>query len=283
METTFCGRDCEACEQREKLNCPGCQEGPGRLYGGECVIANCSRTKGHTGCSVCEFRNKCAKLRKKESMPQSWSRRIEEKQARKAESLVHAAFLGKWLSILFWMVIPIALSSLMTKDTVIAYAPKLYLPGQILNAVFFIMYGCILLKLRSEDSHYQVAGICTVVAGAVTGLFVLVTLGKTMPDWSIYVSVPVMVLEMVSEYNEFAGHSGVLSGFDAIMSGKWKALWKWYVVIYGIVLLSPLLVMVFGFLGAILTMVAAFAVIAIGIVKLCYLYNSAKLFREFKG
>lgn len=49
-----CGIDCEACEGREKANCPGCAGTNGKPFWGECAVATCCLTKGHDHCGQCK-------------------------------------------------------------------------------------------------------------------------------------------------------------------------------------------------------------------------------------
>ena len=65
----ICGRMCDACTWKEQLDCPGCQDGPGRRFSGGCPIADCCREKGHTACVTCTFSTGCA-LRRRD-MPQN--------------------------------------------------------------------------------------------------------------------------------------------------------------------------------------------------------------------
>lgn len=208
---------------------------------------------------------------------------MQNEQNQKAAIAARSVVLRKWLWILFWLIIPSSIASIMTNDTIINWFPSLFLPGQILSALCFAAYGCILLKLRSEDPHYQTAGICTLVAGAAAILLFAVTIGAETLSWTLVISLPAMVLGIVSEYYEYMAHSAVLSGVDNVLSDKWNQLWKWYIGTYGSILGSVVLVLIIPILGALLMIAASIVAIVVSIMKLVYLYRTAKLFREYEA
>ncbi|HOJ10905.1 MAG TPA: DUF3795 domain-containing protein [Clostridiales bacterium] len=51
MNKSICGLDCNGCELKD--TCGGCVATNGRPFGGECVIAVCSQSKGQEHCSKC--------------------------------------------------------------------------------------------------------------------------------------------------------------------------------------------------------------------------------------
>lgn len=53
MAETFCGKDCDLCQEKLSEECRGCKEGPGRRFGGNCPIADCCREKYHANCDTC--------------------------------------------------------------------------------------------------------------------------------------------------------------------------------------------------------------------------------------
>ena len=40
MTETFCGKDCDLCQEKLSEACRGCKEGPGRRFGGDCPLRN---------------------------------------------------------------------------------------------------------------------------------------------------------------------------------------------------------------------------------------------------
>jgi hypothetical protein len=56
-----CGIDCNSCNYKMQMSCPGCQATKGKPFWGECLLATCCTQKGHDHCGQCqEF--PCAKL-----------------------------------------------------------------------------------------------------------------------------------------------------------------------------------------------------------------------------
>ena len=77
-----------------------------------------------------------------------------------------APFLGKWLWILFWLVIPQSLASLLNSDLFDSQSVFRFL-GLLLQAAYLLSYGLVLLKLSSHIARYRTAGICFLVGGMI--------------------------------------------------------------------------------------------------------------------
>ena len=54
MAFAYCGLDCEICDYRERMNCPGCKACGGEMFWGKCSIAACCITKQIENCSKCD-------------------------------------------------------------------------------------------------------------------------------------------------------------------------------------------------------------------------------------
>ena len=281
MTENYCGKSCAECEMKEQLNCTGCKAGPGRQFGGDCELAKCVRDKGHETCDTCGFKGNCGTLRNRDRMPDYRLRKIEQEEMRKAAIAKRAPILGKWLWIIFWLIIPSTIGSLMANETTAKILPGLFLPGQIINAVCSLTYGAILLKLDSEEDRYRTAGICALIAGGVTAVVALISGAGEEPTWTLLFTLPAAVVAMVGEYNEYMGHSAVLSGVDNELSEKWEVLWKWYVGLFLGMFGCILIMLIIPILGAIALIAAAIGTVVVSILKLVYLYRTAKIFREY--
>lgn len=281
MAETYCGKCCKDCAQKETLNCSGCKTGPGRQFGGDCELAKCIRSKGHESCDTCGFKGNCGTLRSRDSMPDYRRRKIEAEEQRKAAIAKRAPVLGKWLWIVFWLIIPSTIASFMTHETIVEYLPGLYLPGQILSAVCSLTYGLILVKLASEEDRYKTAGICALVCGVVSAVVAIISGTGETATWTLIFTLPAAVVSFVGEYNEYMAHSIVLSGVDNELSEKWEKLWKWYICMFGAMIGSILVMLIIPILGALVILAAAIGTIVVSIMKLVYLYRTAKIFREY--
>lgn len=281
MAETYCGKNCAECTQKELLNCQGCKYGPGRRFGGDCKIAKCVMEKGHETCDTCSFTGNCSIQRSCTGMSEERIRRLEAEAARKAEAAKQAPLLGKWLWIIFWLIIPSSVASILTNQTVIQYLPGLNLPGQILNAICCAIYGISLLKLASTDEHYRKAGIFVLIAGGVSAAVAVVAgaTGET-PTWTLLLTIPAAIVALVGEYNEYMGHSAILSGVDNELSEKWDVLWRWYIGLFLGMFGCILVMLIIPILGALALIGAAIGLAVISIKKLVYLYHTAKLFRS---
>ena len=281
MAETYCGKTCAECTKREELNCQGCKAGPGRQFGGDCELAKCVRDKGHETCDTCGFKGNCGTLRSRESMPDYRIRKIEAEAMRKAAIAKRAPVLGKWLWFIFWLIIPSSIGSIMSHETTAKILPGLVMPGQIINAICSLTYGAILLKLGSEEDRYRTAGICALIAGGVSAVVAIITVAAEEATWTLLFTLPAAVVAMVGEYNEYMAHSAVLSGVDNELSEKWEVLWKWYIGLFLGMIGCILLMLIAPVLGAIVILGCAIGTVVVGILKLVYLYRTAKIFREY--
>ena len=283
MAETYCGKTCAECSQKESLNCQGCKYGPGRRFGGDCKIAQCAMEKGHETCDTCSFMGNCSIQRSCTGMPEERIRRLEAEAARKAEAAKQAPLLGKWLWIIFWLIIPSSVASILTNQTVIQYLPGLNLPGQILNAICCAIYGISLLKLASVEEFYKKAGIFVLIAGGISAVDAIATgtAGAVQaPAWTWLLTIPAGIIALIGEYNEYMGHSAVLAGVDNELSEKWVSLWKWYIGLFLGMLGCILVMLILPLLGALALLAAAIGVVVVSIKKLVYLYRTAKFFRN---
>lgn len=281
MAETYCGKTCAGCAHKENLNCPGCKAGPGRQYGGDCTLAKCCREKGHQECITCGFSGNCNTLRGKDRMPEYRLKAIEAEKLRTAAIAKRAPVLGRWLWVLFWLFIPSSIAAFLTNENIAGSIPSVFIPGQVLSAICSFIYGIILIRLTSEEERYRTAGICALVCGAVSVLIAWISRDPEFVSWTLLLSLPAAIVSFVGEYNEFTAHSIVLTGLDNGQSEKWSSLWKWYIGMYGAMLGSILIILIAPILGLLVTIGAGIGLIVVSILKLVYLYRTAKLFREF--
>ena len=280
MLETYCGKSCATCSNRINHNCPGCKEGPGHQRSSVCEIAQCCRTKALDGCHNCGRNVTCNKFKSKESGTENRMSRYSDEKYERDLLLVQVPLMAHWLKILFWLIIPSTLSSLMTYDAVVELFPFLYGPGLVLNALSKVCYGYILMRLASECSEYRTAGICLLIAGAVD--FLITSSLPVGNHWSLLLTVLTSFIAFVGEYNEMSAHDFMLIKVDFAQSEKWTKLRKWYTTIFMISMFSLLLTMIIPMVGAILALIASAAMIVITVLKLRCRYRSADIFKNFK-
>lgn len=76
-------------------------------------------------------------------------------------------------------------------------------------------------------------------------------------------------------------HSIVLTGVDNELSKKWEVLWKWYIGLFLGMFGCIIVMLIAPVLGAIAILGCAIGTIVVSILKLVYLYHTAKIFREY--
>lgn len=288
MAETYCVKTCESCSQKEALNCPGCKAGPGRLLQGTCEIAQCCRSKGHETCLTCTTKPYCGKFSGRANMPEYFARKQRTAQEHKDMVARRAPFLGKWLWLLFWLVVPSEIAGLMTNDTVAGWFPALLVPGQILTAVTLIAYGGILWVLREEDERYRTAAKCTFASAVLSVITLLIGSAEALSGIVVILTLGNGVVAMFGEYNEYTAHATVTNILDSHLSEQWDNLWKWYIGTFAATLGSAVLAIVvaamqLGLLAILLMLAmvaAAIGTAVVGILKLVYLYRTAQLFRH---
>lgn len=281
MAETFCGKNCGECPQKEVLNCPGCRTGPGKGFDGDCELASCCRGKGHEQCETCIFSGNCGTLRRKDYFPEDRRRKREAAAAEKAAMARRAPLLGKWLCILFWLVVPSTIASLLTEEWITGLVPGLYIVGIILQLGCALTTSLVLWKLSEAEDRYRTAALCSLTAAAVTLFLAAVTRGDDIPTWTLLITLPAAVVSLVGEYNQFTAHTIVTTPLDRELSEKWTRLWKWYIGSFAVLLGSLFLMLLIPILGLLAMLAAAIALTVTAIIKYIYLYQTAKLFREY--
>lgn len=281
MSETYCGKSCSECMQREELSCPGCKEGPGRHFGGDCELAKCCTEKGHEECDTCGFRENCGTLQSRERQPEHRRWRKEAEEYQKEALARRAPVLGKWLWLLFWLIVPEALAGIMGSEYVMKGAPGVYMAGQLLNVVCSAVYGAILFKLSAEEERYRTAGICALISAAVSAVIAVLFGAAQAPTWSLLITLPGAVLSFVGEYHEYYGHADVLAGAQTELSERWLTLWKWYAGCMIGMIGSMLLVLISPILAVIVLLGVTVGSFVVSITKLVYLYRTAKVFRDY--
>ncbi len=282
MAETHCGKSCTACTYKEPLACPGCKNGPGKAYRETCELALCIRNKGHKSCETCSFLENCSQRNRRDQIPQMRIQKQQEEIRRQEALAARAPLLDKWLWILFWLALVGILAGIPSSQQVGKIAPWLNIFGRVLIALISLATGLIFLLLYRVEDRYRAAGICSMILGAANILIALL-FGSELPPESLLISTPVAVVGFIGKYNQFIAHSTVLKGLDDYLSEKWEKLWLWYFASTFALLGSLGLTMLSVKLGILVLLAAAIAYLVVNLIELFFLYQTAKLFREYKG
>lgn len=280
MAETYCGKTCSECASKEQMNCPGCRVGPGREVGGDCDLARCCRTKGHETCDTCGFKGNCGTLRSRDWMTDNRRRKLESAAAEKAAVARRAPILGKWLWIMFWLCIASEAVGLLSFEQISQLIPVIKVPVTFIAAAINIAYCLILLKISSEEERYRTAGICA-IAGWVLSVVSDLLFGDSETALSLTFTLPAAIVGFIGEYQEFTANGNVLWGIDNELSDKWNMLWKWYIGCYGAVFGSIILMFLMPVIAVIVLVASGIAFLVIHIIRIVYLYRTAKIFREY--
>lgn len=276
MSVTYCGKSCEDCTHREELHCPGCKQGPGKTYGGDCALAKCCREKRQEHCGGCGLKGSCGHYRSREFMS-VYRRRAAQEEKRRAEvNAQKVPFFGKWLGYLFWLLIVDIVASLLTNDAVVGRIPALRVPGQVLRAICFVAYSWILLKLSSREPEYRAGAICALINVAMSLVLAFVIPVSQLLLWGLILVIPSVLLSLVQNYSIFTGHMEVFSGLEEELVGRWRTLRKWFVIVYCVLLASLLVAMIVPLLALLVTLVGTIGLLIVQIMELVWLYRSVQ-------
>lgn len=278
MAETYCGKNCSDCDYKTSTSCPGCRLGPGRSIGGECELARCCREKGHESCDTCSYRGNCGRIFQRDTMAEYRIKKQEREQVMLQARKRKAVFLAPWVNRLFWLFIFANVASLLNMKQLVELVPALKVPGQLLNMAISVGYFLILLKMAQEESQFNTAAWCTLGTGAMN-LFFLVILG--MEQLPFLISILIIVIGLVGEYNEFHGFADVLFDVDIQLSDKWKNLWNWYFACYVALFGSVLLTVILPILGILVLFAAVIGLAVIGIIQIVYTYRAGKVFQAY--
>lgn len=274
MAQTYCGKDCGSCQWKEQLACEGCKEGPGQPVFGDCELASCCRSGRHDTCDTCMDRGFCRLLEGKTSIPERRLKKRERDAEQHRRMVAKAPKLVRYLSVLFWLVVPVNVASLL--ELAGRALPVLGMVGEVLGFACELLYGIVLLLLAFAEPRYRTAGILAFAVQAVRLLGLI-------PDESVQtiLLLPQIGLTPVCQYYELTAHSVLLTGVENDLAGKFQTLWKWYVGSYGAVFGGTILMLLIPGLGLLVLLAAMVAILVVGIVKLVYLWRAKTVFQQF--
>lgn len=278
MSRTYCGKSCAECEFKEELSCPGCQAGPGKRFGGECQLAKCCASKGHETCETCQLLPHCGMNRGKSRIPQDRIRQREDARAREELLARRSPVFGRWLWLLFWLVVPSTIASIMTNDSLGGSIPSVRTPGLVIQALTLLANGLILLRLSKLEEDYKAAAVCILI-GAGIGFTTNLICGGREEAWTLLLTIPATIVNLVGKYKEYGAHAAAAAEVDCDLSEKWETLRKWFVIVY-IAMIGSLLLAWIPLLAVLVIFASAIGMIVLAIAEMVILYNTAKAFRD---
>lgn len=277
MAETYCGKSCDTCLEKTKLNCPGCRFGPGRAYAGDCTIAKCCMSRNLQSCADCTVGTTCFNRCSSNSASSSRLKRQIDAADRQQRLYERSGLLGKWLGALFWLVIVRMVFGLALNDTILLAIPSLMIPAAVIGAAFSVCYALILFKLNPASDHYRTAGISMLFCAALN--LVIKIMGES--GWSVALAFVAVIPAFMMEFQEYMGHSDATEALDPDMAEKWRKLWYWNFGCVCATVISTLLTVIGLDIAALVVIVAAIGTLAVSIIKIVYLYSTAKAFLEY--
>ncbi len=274
MNSTYCGKNCEACEYREKLQCKGCKKGPGRELYGDCEVASCCREHSYNQCVECVNRTGCEKYNSASRKAYFRSIQIGSEEEQNEAKVERSESLGTKVRIIFFLSILQTIFSIMQ---LFENKSIIYLTGSIGLIVIVIIYAIVLLLMAQDCNRFKTAGICNLIVALgsiVVGLFI-----GGVPG--VLLSLVLYILSCVALYQEIYGYSDSLSGISDTLSMKWSEIWKYLLICYIVMEVSPFLVALFPLLGILATIAGAIGLIIVEVMRLISLNDTANTFDTY--
>ena len=277
MSDTYCGKDCNECSYREKLNCDGCKSGPGRELSTECELASCCRNKRHATCNTCIDKSGCYCYLNRTKIPAERLKRKAEKSERNKELIPKAQLLKKWTDILFFVVIFSIIFSLITEF-------KVFVENEIFSTIsyfggiaFTIAYGVCLICMGKVCKNYYKSAV----------LIIGMQIGQAFFDFTSeatnLISVTTMlvlliILTLLAEYFELMAHAEAVAPYNMMISGNWKKLWKWFIICYAV---SMFAILMGTLIGQIFTLVLTITMLVLDIIKIMYIRQNYNAYLDY--
>lgn len=273
MSETYCGKSCESCVFRERLECAGCKNGPAREGAGECKIAICCRSKGKEKCSECGGEATCSTWRVRGTLPE-YRLRIQEATNEEIEIVLEKApLLERRIGVLLVVGLIGCVGIIPTIAGMFLQSSYLYTAGRILSLAASLAYAITLFCLSPFNYHYGVASVCNLIAFVSNVVMNLLTgLGDGDIGEGGFMLLAVGVLQMVGVYQEYTAHADIACDADAKLGRKWEWLWK---IKIGIQMYS---VLGGGILAIVISPVGAIVTTTL---KYLYLFETKKSFKEY--
>ena len=194
-----------------------------------------------------------------------------------SETKIRTEEMGKWLKILFWLLIISTVAGIFITEETVEKVPAL----QLVSTLFVIAYGGVLLKMSACDpacGRYRTAGICKILSAALSAALSLLSGGTGVTAFALILLalLAAAALDIAGEYQELKGHAAVLQERDLLLSEKWLRLVKWYVGLLAGSAAGVILSALLPLAGVVLVLAAGVGIIVVSVVKIVYLYRTGK-------
>ncbi len=283
MWESYCGKCCTECSFAEQLNCPGCKAGAYGPMAAQCAIATCCRSRGHESCETCTSHTYCPTLSKKDANPEAILQKLADLQRKKqaeaeaearrqAELQETAAIMGKWVWLIFWLMIAAMVIGLLEN------VRALSVPVTVITAGLAAAVGVIYLtRLSAVHYDFRLASLRSFITAADSLLCLFVTEGTTAHT---LLTLALLIPSLVGMYYEINTFAEVLEDTDRELSEKWRKLWKTYKICIGVTFSSLVLMLLAPRLAALAILGGAIGMLVISVLEYVYLYRTAQVYRQ---
>ena len=185
------------------------------------------------------------------------------------------AFLGKWIWYLFILIIPSIAAAIFSA---IPEAPIINFIGKCLDIACDVAYVVILIIMGTYSVNYKKAGYFQILAIATTIISAIVWGTEEVPLWYNAIELVAGVLGIYGMYLEFKTHAEAIAPIDIVLSDKWNKLFKLFAIATIGTLCSVFLLLI-PVLGVLCLLGFVVLLVVVTIMKIIYLYSSAKEFQ----
>lgn len=198
-------------------------------------------------------------------------------------SAEHAAYLVKWLRILFfWSLFSGITVGALKYDPIQIWIDSVFLNPQIITVCLELAgpagAAFLFAKLGRMSSYYRCIMFLQIASVAVK--LTLLGKGPNSPTWWA-MSVLGLILGVVISHQYYHGHAEMLDMIHSALAEKWRKLWKWCVRLILGLPVGVLTALAFPTLGGILLMVSMLGLAILGILEFIYLWQTGSAFRDY--
>ncbi|MBQ7926184.1 MAG: DUF3795 domain-containing protein [Lachnospiraceae bacterium] len=284
MGETYCGKNCEQCNYKERLECTGCKAGPGRELYGECKIASCCRDRGHQDCNTCIESNACAMLSGRGTVPEFLLKTKDEGDDVRGFWAEKAPMLSKWMMTLFVLNIVQILAKLLSIDTIREMVPVVYIIGILLGVMISAVMCVVLFKMQDGSEHFRVAGGFMLADVLLELALILIpSVHAALALLRIILVLAAFIVELLLYYHEFKGFEEALEYVYPMLAESWNFLWKLFVGYCIGFVAGFILMLVVRILGLLIFLVSLIVAVVASILRLVYMYRSATKFKYYSA
>lgn len=279
MSDTFCGKSCLNCTYKESLACHGCKSKLGDALIPDCTLANCCTEKAYTSCSTCNNFATCSAVYR-EGIPSRRLHTLVTDAGLLNTSSPKETPMYRYFQLLFvFLALQIA-CDILSNGHIVKISTSIHTTVSILIFMIPVIYAILLLILSEKNDLYRIAGGCMLADIFISEFATTLPVETHTLGWLFSLLMISLGCALYGTHREFHAHSELLKCINYTLSEKWQALWKWYlitsIVLYG----SVFLIILLPNFAILLTLAGLLGNVAVNIIKLLYLYQTATSLRD---